>query len=486
VCHHPVRGIESIVKTAMSNFMKLFSASFSKPTIAIKNIAVRACLMCFVATIYSKVALAAIPIQHWTHANGAQVFLVASPAISMVDIKLDFDAGARRDPAQKTGLASVTAGLAQQGVLASGKLPALDENELGEAWADLGASFGGSASADRMGFSIRSLTYPDILGKAVALAARQLGEPSFPNDIWQRNRQRINAAIKEANTQPATLANRAFAKAVYGNHPYGNEVTEQSLANITVADMKALFASAIKPCRAVVSIVGAVTRPEADALVGELLSRSQPLQSMSALTSDCAPWAAVPEVAPLAAAKDERIPFDSAQAHVLIGQPGFKRNDPDFFALTVGNHILGGGGFVSRLTDEVREKRGLSYSVFSHFAPSLHAGAFTISLQTRPDQANQAIQVSREVLQKFVADGPSADELQAAKNNLIGGFALLIDTNAKLLGNVSNIAWNHLPLSYLDTWTQQVEKITVTDIKAAFERKLQPDKMVTVVVGGAP
>jgi zinc protease len=128
----------------------------------------------------------------------------------------------------------------------------------------------------------------------------------------------------------------------------------------------------------------------------------------------------------------------------------------------------------------------LSYSVFSHFAPALHAAAFTISLQTRPDQANQAIQVSRDVLQKFVADGPSADELQAAKNNLIGGFALLIDTNAKLLGNVSNIAWNQLPLSYLDTWTQQVEKITVADIKAAFGRKLQPDKMVTVVVGGAP
>jgi zinc protease len=169
----------------------------------------------------------------------------------------------------------------------------------------------------------------------------------------------------------------------------------------------------------------------------------------------------------------------------MIGQPGYRRDDPDFFALTVGNYTLGGGGFVSRLTTEVREKRGLSYSVYSYFSPGLHAGAFTIGLQTRPDQAEQAVQVSREVLRKFVAEGPTDAELVAAKGNLIGGFPLLIDTNAKLLGNVSNIAWNRLPLDYLDTWTQRVERITAADIRAAFARKIQPDRMVTVVVGGA-
>ena len=190
------------------------------------------------------------------------------------------------------------------------------------------------------------------------------------------------------------------------------------------------------------------------------------------------------EVPPLSQPKDERLPFESAQAHVLIGQPGFKRDDPDFFALTVGNYILGGGGFVSRLTAEVREKRGLSYSVYSYFAPALHAGAFTIGLQTRPDQANQAVQVSRDVLAKFVAEGPTQVELKAAKDNLIGGFALRIDSNAKLLDNVANIAWNNLALDYLDTWTQQVDKVTLADIKAAFARKLQPERMVTVVVGG--
>jgi len=151
----------------------------------------------------------------------------------------------------------------------------------------------------------------------------------------------------------------------------------------------------------------------------------------------------------------------------------------------VGNYILGGGGFVSRLTNEVREKRGLSYSVYSYFSPGLHAGAFTIGLQTRPDQADQALQVSREVLTRFVADGPTETELQAAKDNLIGGFALRLDSNRKLLDNVANIAWNALPLDYLDHWTQHVQQITVADIKAAFQRKLQPGKMVTVVLGGS-
>ena len=442
-------------------------------------------LVVFIAGLFFLNVHAAIPVQHWTHTNGAQIYLVESPGIAMVDVRVDLDAGSRRDPPGKTGLASATASMLSLGVQASNNGPALDENALGEAWADLGASFAASASADRMSFSLRSLTYPDLLPKAVDLAARLIAEPAFPANLWQRNRERSVAAIKEANTRPGTIAGRAFARAVYGAHPYGAEVTEASLARISVDDMKALHASSVAACRAVVSIVGAQTRAQADALVGQLLGKVKPLASMSALKADCTPWAAVPEVAPITAAKEEKIPFDSAQAHVLIGQPGFKRDDPDFFALTVGNYILGGGGFVSRLYAEVREKRGLSYSVYSYFSPGLHAGAFTIGLQTRPDQAAQAVQVSRDVLTRFLNEGPTDAELKAAKDNLIGGFALRIDSNAKLLDNIANIGWNKLKLDYLDTWTQAVDKITLADIKAAFNRKLRADAMVTVVVGGA-
>jgi zinc protease len=198
----------------------------------------------------------------------------------------------------------------------------------------------------------------------------------------------------------------------------------------------------------------------------------------------CTPLPAVPEVAALRAADVQQVPFNSAQAQVLVGQPGITRSDPDFFPLFVGNYTLGGGGFVSRLTTEVREKRGLSYSVYSYFSPALHAGAFQIGLSTRPDQAEQALGVARQVLKDFVEQGPTEAELQAAKDFLVKGFALRIDSNRKLLDNVANIAWNGLPLNYLDTWTQQVQAVTTADIRRAFQRVIQPDRMVTVVVGG--
>ena len=475
--------------------------------IATKNIAARTLLAGGISLFVHSFALAAIPIQHWTQASGAEVYLVESPAIAMVDVQIDFDAGSRRDPPSQAGLAGMMADMLDKGVRASerpggphrassappggsvvreatnvGTLfePALDENALSEAWADLGAQFGTGASADRLSFSLRSLTDPDLLDKAVALAARELAEPSFPEPIWQRERQRVQAALKESYTRPGTVIGRAYSQAVYGTHPYGYEMTEATLARISVADMRAAHAAGVVACRARISMVGAITRAQADAMATRLLSRLPQVPCAS-----LPPLPVVDEVAPLTQAQEKHIPFDSAQAHVLIGQPGFKRADPDYFALTVGNYILGGGGFVSRLTNEVREKRGLTYGVSSHFSPGLHAGSFTVGLQTRPDQAAQAVEIVRQVVSDFVAKGPTETELQAAKDNLIGGFALRIDSNRKLLDNIAGIAWNNLPLDYLDTWTQQVDKVTVADIKAAFARKLQPEKMVTVILGAA-
>ena len=436
--------------------------------------------MLALAGFHSNDAQAGIPIQRWTQDSGAQVYLVESPAIPMVDVQIDFDGGDRRDPPEKMGLAGSMAGQLSNGVRAADGLPALDENALGEAWADLGASFGAVAGADRLSFSLRSLTYSDLLAKAVNLAARQIAMPAFDPKLWARDRARAIAALAEANTKPATIAARAFNQAVYGKHPYGFEPTEQTLLAISVGDMQAFHGAYVLPCRAKVSLVGALTRSQADELVRSLLAR---LPQAKPGTSACPALPAVPEVAALERSSDQRIPFNSAQTHILVGQPGFKRSDADFFALTVGNYILGGGGFASRLTAEVREKRGLTYGVYSYFNPGLHAGAFTLGLQTRPEQAAEALRVSREVLATFVQDGPTEAELASAKSNLVGGFALRIDTNRKLLDNVANIAWNGLALDYLDSWTQQVDKVTVADIKAAFARKLQPDRMVTVVVG---
>ena len=427
-------------------------------------------------------AQAAPPIQHWTLANGARIYLAATDALPIVDVQVDFDAGGRRDPPAQAGLADATALMVEKGVRAgtTGE-PALDENALGEAWADLGAAFNAGAGADRTSFNLRTLAEPSLLDRAVTLAAREIGEPAFPEDVWRREREQIGAAIREANTRPGTVVARTFAQKVYGGHPYGQETTEATLAAIDVPAMRERYERLIQPCRAKLSIVGAVTRAQADAIATRLLSRlPQPAEG------GCAPLPPVAEIAPLAASSVTDVPFASAQAHVMLGQPGYQRRDPDHFALTLGNYILGGGGFVSRLTNEVREKRGLAYSVYSGFSPGLHAGAFRVAFQTRPDQAAQALAVSREVVAKFVADGPTQAELKAAKDNVVGGFPLLLDSNAKLLGNVANIAWNDLPLDYLDTWTTRMNAVTVSDIKAAFARKLQPDRMAAVVVGGKP
>lgn len=452
--------------------------------IAIKKVAASALCACAGVIFYAPSAWALLPIQHWTEPNGAKVWLVESPVIPMVDVQVDFDGGSRRDPAEKSGLASAVALMASKGVKGGkegqGAEPALDENALGEAWADLGAGFEAGADNDALRYSLRSLTDAPLLDRAARLAARQMAEPSWPADIWARDRARWSASLREAATRPSTVAGEAFTAAVYGSHPYGQRTTPETLARISVDDMQRFHAQTVAACRARVSIVGAVNRAQAQELVAKLLGR------LPASGGNCAPLPAVPEVEPLKAAVEQAIPFASAQAHVLIGQPGFPRRDPDFLALLVGNHILGGGGFVSRLTEEVREKRGLSYSVYSYFAGGLHAGAFTIGLQTRPDQAAQAVKVVRDVVQRFVAEGPTEAELRAAKDNLIGGFALRIDSNKKLLGNVANIAWNDLPLDYLDHWTQKVEALTVADVRAAMARKLQPERMVTVVVGGKP
>ena len=448
--------------------------------IATNNIAARALLVCAAGLFIHLNALATIPIQHWTQASGAKVYLVESPAIAMLDVQIDFDAGSRRDPPGQAGLASMTADILEKGVRAQDGQPGLDENALGEAWADLGAQFGAGASSDRMSFTLRSLTDPALLDQAVALAARQIGEPSFPDAVLQRERQRLRAGLKESYTRPGSVIGRAYSQAVYGSHPYGYEMTEATLESIGVADLQAAYAAGVVACRARISMVGAVTRAQADAIAARLLSRL-PQVACAGLP----PLPPVAEVAQLGEAQEKSIPFKSAQAHVLIGQPGFKRADPDYFPLIVGNYILGGGGFTSRLTTEVREKRGLTYGVSSAFSPGLHAGSFTVGLQTRPDQTAQAVQIARQVVRDFVASGPSEVELKAAKDNLIGGFALRIDSNRKLLGNLSGIAWNNLPLDYLDTWTRQIEKVTVADIRAAFSRKLQPEKMVTLILGAA-
>jgi len=429
-------------------------------------------------------AHALLPIEHWQEASGAQVWLVQSHAIPMVDVQIEFDAGSRRDPPGKAGLAAAVALMSSKGIAASQKYKGdgpMDENALGEAWADLGASLNIHAERDALVFTMRSLTETALLERAARLTARQMAQPSWPKDIWQREHQRWIAALKEEDTRVGSVAGKKFTQAVYSTHPYGYQPTEESLATISTSILQSFHKRHIRACGARITIIGALTREAAHNLVSTLLA---PLTHEGA--APCPALPTIDDVPTLTQSLEWHIPFASQQAHILIGQPGFARNDPDYFALLVGNHILGGGSFTSRLMHEVREQRGLSYGVGSYFAPGLHAGAFTVGLQTRPDQAQQAVQVTRQVIQRFIEEGPTDEELRAAKDNLTGGFALRIDSNRKLLANVANIARYGLPLDYLEHWSSRIEALTAREVHAAMQRKLQPERMITVVVGGKP
>ena len=172
-----------------------------------------------------------------------------------------------------------------------------------------------------------------------------------------------------------------------------------------------------------------------------------------------------------------------SQAHILLGAPGVKRGDADYFPLYVGNYILGGGGFVSRLTEEVREKRGLVYSVYSYFMPMAELGPFQIGLQTKKEQAAEAMKVVNETLAKFIKNGVTEKELKAAKDNIIGGFPMRIDSNGKILDYLSVIGFYKLPLTYLDDFNKQITKVTAKQIKDAFQRRVKPENFAVVTVG---
>jgi zinc protease len=281
------------------------------------------------------------------------------------------------------------------------------------------------------------------------------------------------AAIQEADTRPDSIAGRRFAAAIYPDHPYGVTAVAASVGGLSRDDLVAFHHDHYSAGRAVISIIGDISRAEAER-IAQFLSADLPAGVVEP------PVAAVtlPEAATI------RIAHPATQSHILIGMPAVRRGDPDYFPLLVGNYTLGGGGFVSRLVNEVREKRGYAYSVYSYFEPRKLAGPFQIGLQTKRDQAADAIKVVGDVLDGFMHGGPTEAELAAAKKNLIDGFGLRIDSNAKLLGYLSTIGFYGLPLTYLDEFPGKVAAVTAKQVRDAFARHVSTGHLVTVVVAG--
>jgi len=412
-------------------------------------------------------AFATLQIQHWQATSGAQVYFVENHDLPMLDVAVDFAAGSGFDDMAKPGIAGLTNGLLDSGV------EGLSEDDIGRKLADIGAQKAEHVDADRAGLSMRTLSNPTERDVALDILARLLQHPLFPDEVLAREKTRMIAALKEAETKPESIAGKAFGKAVFGKHPYGASTEVADVEKIQRADLENFYRTHYSAKAAVVALMGDISRAEAET-IAQQLTASLPAGGAS---THVAP------VTPQIQASEQRIPHPATQSHILIGTPGISRNDPDYFPLYVGNYILGGGGFVSRLMNEIREKRGMAYSVYSYFMPMQQPGAFQIGLQTKKEQANEALKLTRATLREFVDKGVTEKELKAAKDNIIGGFPLRIDSNKKILDYLSMIGFYSLPLTYLDDFTAKVEKVTTAQIRDAFKRRIHPDTMATVIVG---
>jgi zinc protease len=410
-----------------------------------------------------------LDIQHWVTPQGVSVYFVPVRTLPMVDIQLVFDAGAARN-GNKGGLAYLTNTLLAEGT------QKLSADQVAENFEKLGAQYSAESQRDMASLHLRSLSEPSQLIPAVQTLAELISQPAFPEQGFKREQQTALSALKQQSQSPNQVASKAFYTALYPNQPYSNWVLgdEKTIAALTVEDIRAFFKQYYVAKNVAVTIVGDLSATEADAIAQTLVKdmaqgeKPAPIQEVGNLTENIV----------------RKVNFPSAQTHILLGEPGVKHGDPDYYALYLGNHILGGNGSVTRIFDIIRNKNGLAYSAYSYFVPMRERGPFVLGCQTRNDQADKALQLMQGLLQEFVEKGPTDEELAQAKKNLLGGYALRFDSNASISQQISALAFYGLPLDYFDKFKPAIEAIDATKVKEAFQKRILTKNMVVVMVGG--
>ncbi len=418
--------------------------------------------------IFSSSTFSAATIENWQTEKGGRVYFVQTDALPIVDIHVVFDAGSARD-GQQFGLSSLTTNLLDSGA------GAWNAEEIAQRFESVGANFGATSSIDTASVTLRTLTDKPLFDKAIDTMHTILSNPTFAEKDFLREKNRTLSGLKQREESPAELANMAFYQAIYGEHPYAhpNLGVLNTVEKFTANDVKNFYKTYFTSSNAIVVIVGNLSKIEAEKTASLLVSDLPQSEKLAPL----------PDVPALVKSSTQHLEFPSKQTHVLVGLTGTYRKDPDYFPLYVGNHILGGGSLVSKLFDEIREKRGLAYSASSGFMPLLKEGVFVASLQTRNDQTTQALDILNKTLADFVKNGVTETELNAAKNNIVGGFAMKFDSNKELANYVSMIGFYQMPLDYLDTFQQNVQNVTKEQIADAFKRRVDLTHLQTVTVG---
>ncbi len=412
-------------------------------------------------------AQAGFEVTAWTTSNGARVLFVPAPEIPMVDVRVVFAAGGARDAAQ-AGLARLANSLLSEG---AGER---DVEAYSAALGATGAIIGNGSQRDMAYVSLRTMRDARYADPALALFIDTIARPRFEASAFERAVAQTQIGLKHKEQSPEDIAEDTFFASVYGSHPYGSppDGTPTSIGALTRTDVQKFHQRYYVAKNAVIAIVGALTRSDAETWA-ERISTPLPAGERAA---------PLPTVAPTQGAT-MRVDFPSIQSHIRVGLPGISRIDPDYFALVLGNHALGGNSLSSLLSREIRSKRGITYGVSSYFTPMAQAGPFLATLQTDASQEKEALAALKETIERFIADGPPADALEAARQNLIGGFPLRLASNNQVAEYIAMMGVYDLPLDYLATYVEHVAAVTPAEVKDAFRRRIVPEQMITVIVG---
>jgi zinc protease len=417
---------------------------------------------------FSVNALAVPKIQTWTSDAGAKVMFVPADSLPMVDVRVVFDAGGARD-GDLPGLATFTNALLTEG---AGEL---DAAAFAENIESRGIQIGSSSLRDMAWLTLRSLTDPEVLSVGLTRLSEALAQPRFDQDAIDRIRDQMHAVLRQQEQSPSDIASREFYATLFAGHPYGvpTEGTKASVDRINLVAIKAFHKKYYVAKNAVISIVGAQTREQAEQIANQV-TRDLP-------QGEKAPLIAMPtQIKPV----DKKIDYDSSQSHVYLGMLGMSRHDPDYIPLYVGNQVLGGGSLVSLLGEEVRNKRGLSYSVYSYFSASRQPGPFVMVAQTKNTQVKEAAEVMKETLAKFANESLTEELLKDAKQNIVFGFPMQIANNSKMVGYISMIGFYDMPIDWLERLPRLVNEVTLDEVKDAFKRRVKVENLSTVIVGG--
>ncbi len=403
--------------------------------------------------------------------SGTRVLFVAAPELPIVDIRLAFDAGSARDGELKAGqygLAAMTSALLDEGTSTQ------NTDQIAANFERLGAQYSANAYRDMFSVSLRALSDPTVLEPAVAQLLSLLKDAQVPEASYQRILQQTKIALAQQKDSPGTTAGIRFWQELYGTHPYAQPTTGllSSVDGIKPADIRRFKDTYLVARNLSIAIVGQLTLSEAQALAERITSSLPQGQAARPLPKP-----------PATTARTVYVPFDSTQTHIMIGQTGITRDNPDLPALTLGNDIFGGSDFSALLMKELREKRGLTYGAYSSFSPMHSNGPFRINYSTRTEQANTSLAVAKQTLRDYLARGVTDDVFAEAKSGMLNSYPLSLASNANIAGSLSAMGFFNQPRTYLADYPKQIAALTQAQVKDAFARYINADGMLVVVVG---